>query len=209
MKIYDVSMEIKENMPVYKNKSEKKPEIVATRTLKEGSNESKFVIESHTGTHADAFFHMLANGKKINGINLDKFIGNCVVLDFTKIKDNPITKNDFIKNNYHNKIKKNGIVLLKTRDKELKKFGYNFTYLEKSGAQFLADKKIKLAGIDNLGIERNQKNHETHKILFKKNIPIIEGLELSKIKPGNYFFIGMPLKINSDASPLRAVLVKR
>lgn len=201
-------MKISENMPVYKNKSKKRPKITITRTLKEGSNESKIMIESHTGTHADAFFHMLANGRKMNKISLDKFIGNCIVLDFTRTKGK-ITINDFKKNNNAKKIKENEIILLKTRNKPLTKFDYNFTYLEKSGAEFLANKKIKLVGIDNLGIERNQKNHETHKILFKKNIPIVEGLELSKINPGRYFFIGMPLKIDADASPIRAVLIKR
>ena len=188
MKLYDISMEIKEDMVVYKNKKEKKPKIKITRTLKQGSNESKLEIESHTGTHADAYFHMLAKGKKINKINLDKFIGNCIVIDFTKIKNNKITEKNFKKNK---KIKKNDIVLLKTRNKPLKKFNKNFIYLEKTGAKYLSNKKIKCVGIDNLGVERAQPKHDTHKILFKKNIPIVEGLELSKIKPGRCFFIGL------------------
>jgi len=204
LRIFDISMEISEEMPVYKNKQEKKPKIKVTRILKQGSNESKIYLDAHTGTHADAFYHMLAQGEKINQINLDKFMGNCIVLDLTKIKEK-ITIN-----NLKNKtIKKNDIVLLKTRKKPLKKFNKNFTYLDKSGASFLANKKIKSVGIDALGIERSQEKHETHKILFNKNIPIIEGLELSKIKSGKYFFIGLPLKIkNGDASPIRAALVK-
>ena len=208
MKIYDISMEISNKMPVYKNKAIKKPKIKRTRTIKQGSNESKLEIESHTGTHADAHFHMLAKGKTLEKIGLDKFIGDCIVLDFTKAK-NKITMNDIKKNKNFKKIKNNDIVLLKTRKKLMKKFDYNFTFLEKSGAKFLANKKIKCVGIDNLGIERSQPNHETHTILFKKNISIVEGLELSKIKPGRYFFIGLPLKIkHGDGSPIRAVLVK-
>ena len=90
-----------------------------------------------------------------------------------------------------------------------KEFDFNFIYLEKSCAEFLVSKKIKAVGIDSLGIERNQPNHPTHNILAEKNIPIFEGLDLSKIKQGNYFFHGLPLKIkNGDASPVRAVLVK-
>lgn len=208
MKIYDISLEIREDMAVYKDKADKKPRIIVKRKLNQGANESKLILDAHTGTHADAFFHMLAKGKTIEKIQLEKFIGNCIVLDFTKAKGK-ITISEIKKDNNHKKIKKNDIVLLKTRNKPLKKFDYNFTYLEKTGAKYLADKKIKLIGIDNLGIERNQKNHDTHKTLFKKTIPIIEGLELSKIKPGRYFFIGMPLKIkDGDASPIRAVLVE-
>ena len=201
-------MEIGKNMPVYKNKSEKKPKLKVTRTLKKGANESKLEIDLHTGTHADAYFHMLARGKKINKIHLEKFTGNCIILDLTKVKNNKITISNFKKNKI--KIFKNDIVLLKTRNKILKKFNKNFTYLEITGANYLANKKIKLVGIDNLGIERNQPNHKTHKILFKCNIPIIEGLELSRIKQGRYFFIGLPLKIkDGDASPIRAVLIKK
>jgi len=114
-----------------------------------------------------------------------------------------------MKDNKKNKIKKNDIVLLKTRKKSLKKFDFNFTYLDKTGAKFLADKKVKCVGIDNLGVERSQPKHDTHKILFNRNIPIIEGLDLSKIKAGRYFFIGVPLKVkDADGAPMRAVLVK-
>jgi len=211
MKIYDISMEIREDMVVYKNKRETMPKTKITRTLKQGANESRLEFSIHTGTHADSYSHMLAKGKTIEKIGINKFIGNCVVLDFSSIKEK-ITINDFSnkKSDYKNKIKKNDIVLLKTRNKPLKKFNYNFIYLDKTGAKYLADRKIKCVGTDNLGIERNQPKHDTHKILFKKNIPVIEGLELSRIRQGRYFFIGLPLKIKKgDGAPLRAVLVKR
>lgn len=225
MKIYDISMEIREDMPTYKNKDEKKPKIKITRTIEQGSNESKIDIESHTGTHADAYSHMIANGKTIEKIELDKFIGECLVLDFSD-KRGKITGQDFDEVSRNNKklnkkmgkkeeegimsIKKNDIILLKTRKAPMDSFDFNFTYLDKSGAKFLANKKVKCAGIDCLGIERSQIGHETHKILFEKGIAIVEGLELSRIKQGRYFFIGLPLKIkNGDGSPIRAVLLDR
>ncbi len=203
MKIYDLSPEISEEMAVYKNKTEKKPKIRVTRTLKEGSNETKLEIESHTGSHVDAPYHFLANGKTIEKISLDKFMGKAIVLDFTKIKT-AITENHF----KNKRIQKNDIVLLKTKNKPDKIFNPNFTYLEKSGAQYLASKKVKAVGIDALGIERSQPNHETHKVLLKNDIPIFEGLDLSKVKQGRYFFHGLPLKIrHGDASPVRAILI--
>ena len=209
MKIYDISMEIRNGMPVYKDKPEKRPQIIMTRTLKDGANESRITIDSHTGTHADSYFHMLEKGKTIENIPLEKFHGDCIVMDFTKAKNNAITANDLKNNPGFKKIRNNGIILLKTRNKPMEKFDCNFTYLEKSAAKLLSSKKIKLVGIDNLGIERSQPNHETHSILFSKSIPIVEGLELSSIKPGRYIFIGFPLKIKKgDASPIRAVLVK-
>ena len=206
MKIYDLSPEISEHMAVYKNRLEKRPKIAVTRTIKQGANESKLDIYVHTGSHVDAPYHVLKNGKTIEKISLDKFFGKCIVLDFTKLK-NSITKNDFKK--IKTKIQKADIVLLKTKNKLEKSFNQNFTYLEKTGAEYLAYRKIKAVGIDSLGIERGQPNHETHKILAGKNIPIFEGLELSKVKQGRYLFYGFPLKIRKgDASPVRAILVK-
>ena len=204
--IFDISMEISEGMPVYKNRLEKRPKISVTRTLKEGANESKLDIFVHTGSHVDAPYHVLENGKTIEKISLDKFMGKCIVLDFTKIK-NAITEINFKKLKL--KIRKNDIVLLKTKNKAEKKFNFDFAYLEKSGAEYLVSKKIKAVGIDCLGIERSQPKHETHKILLKNNIPIFEGLDLSKVNQGRYFFHGLPLKIRKgDASPVRAVLIK-
>ena len=204
MKIYDLSPEINEKMAVYKNKVETRPKITIVRTLKEGTNESKIEMHVHSGSHVDAPYHMLGNGKTIEQINLSKFMGQCVVLDFTSVKDS-ITKKHLMKS----KINKNDIVLLKTKNKAEKKFNFNFTFLEKTGAEYLASKKVKAVGTDNLGIERSQPNHPTHKLLLSKNIPIFEGLDLSKVKQGRYLFYGFPLKIKKgDGSPVRAVLAK-
>ena len=206
MKVYDISMEIKEDMVVYKNKKDKKPRIEITSTTKTGNaNESRLHLDAHTGTHVDAPFHFLQNGKKIDSVSTGKFLGECVVVDLTKIKKRGIEKEDFV----NAKIRKNDIVILKTSNTYKKTFDFNFVYLAESGAKFLVSKNIKGVGINALGIERSQPSYGTHKSLLGKGIIIFEGLGLSKIKPGRYFFIGLPLKIkDGDASPIRAVLVK-
>ena len=108
MKIYDLSPEISENMAVYKNQAERRPKFRVTRTLKQGANESKLDIFVHTGSHVDAPYHVLSNGKTIDKIDLNKFMGQCVVLDFTQIKYS-ITKKHLIKF----KVKKNQLVIVK------------------------------------------------------------------------------------------------
>lgn len=206
MKIYDLSPEISGQMAVYKNNPDKRPKIRATRKLKDGANESRLDIYAHTGSHVDAPYHALQNGKTIEKINLGRFMGKAIVIDFTKTLD-AITETNF--KNLKIKIQEGDIVLLKTRNKPIKKFDFDFAYLEKSGARYLASKKIKAVGIDSLGIERGQPNHETHRVLLKNNILIFEGLDLSRAKQGRYLFYGLPLKIRKgDASPVRAVLVK-
>ena len=206
MKIYDISLEISENMGVWKDKDSKRPKIEVTSSTRTGNvNESRLHLDVHTGTHVDAPFHFLQNGKKIDKIPAEKFLGECVVIDLTNIKNRGIEKIDLIKA----RIKKDDIVILKTSNKYNKKFDFNFVYLAESGAKYLTSKNIDGVGINALGIERNQPGYNTHKSLLSKNIIIFEGLELSKINHGRYFFIGLPLKIkDGDASPMRAVLVK-
>ncbi len=206
LKIYDISLVIEESMGVWKDKGSKRPKIEVTSTLETGNaNESRLHLDAHTGTHADAPFHFLQNGKKIDDIEVDRFLGECIVVDLTKIKNRGIEKRDLI----NAKIRKNDIVILKTSNKYKKTFDFYFVYLAESGAKFLVSKNIKGVGINALGIERNQPEHSTHKALLSKGIIIFEGLELSKIKAGRYFFIGMPLKVKgADGAPMRAVLVK-
>ena len=204
MKIHDISIEITESMIVWKDREHKKPKFqIISRYEDNGANESRIDMDMHTGTHADAPFHMLKSGKKLNEIPLDKFIGKCRVLDLTNAKGK-ITKDDLKKF----EINKGDIILIKTKNKVEAKFDIKFPFVDKTGASYLAKKKIKTLGVDSLGVERGQPNHETHKILFESDIAIIEGLDLSKINQGSCFLIALPLKINADAAPLRAVLVE-
>jgi len=48
---------------------------------------------------------------------------------------------------------------------------------------------------------------ETHQILLRAGIWIIEGLDLAHVEPGRYELICLPLKIAAgDGAPARAVL---
>jgi arylformamidase len=203
MKIIDISREICEGMTTYKNNEEKKPVITQTRTISEGSNECIISMNSHTGTHIDAPYHIFNNGKKIDELPLEYFYGKCKVFDLTSL-DEKITKSDLDKLD----INENDIVLFKTKNSFENEFDFDFVYLDKIAAQYLVDRKIKTVGIDSLGIERNQPEHETHKLLLRNNIPILEGLDLQNAENGEYTLCCFPLKLNIDGSPVRAVLIK-
>lgn len=205
MKIYDVSMDINYCMPVYKNKDEKKPIINRVQDfLTASSYESKITMDMHTGTHLDAPLHMIDGGKNIDTIPLEKFIRNCKVIDFTEIEEK-ITKDNLVQKD----IQKDDFIILKTKNSYIDKFDDDFAFLDKSGAKYLKEIGIQGIGIDALGIERNQPEHETHKILLGAEIIILEGLRLKEVEEGEYFLYAPPLKINEvEAAPTRAVLVK-
>jgi arylformamidase len=208
MQIIDISIKIHPDMVVYKNKEENRPVIRQTRSIEAGdrARESEICLNSHTGTHIDAESHFLKDGAGISGFGLDHFIGSCKVIDLTsakeKISDKDLENKD---------IQAGNIILFKTANSIRKSpdFDFNFIYIDKTAARFLADKKIKTVGIDALGIEREQPDNETHKTLLSNHIAIIEGLDLANVEAGEYFLICPPLSLgNTDASPARAVLVK-
>jgi len=208
MQIIDISMEIYPDMVVYKNREIKRPEFIVTRSMTKGdkANESRICIDSHTGTHIDSFRHFLEDGGTTSEISLHHFIGPCRVLDFMDV-DGGINAEHLKKR----KIEEGDIILLKTRNSlwDRNEFDFEFVYLEKTGAQYLADKKIKSVGIDGLGIERNQPNSETHKTLLGNGIPIIEGLSLKNADEGEWTLFCLPLRLRGlDAAPARAALVK-
>ncbi len=204
MKIYDISMSIHPDMPIYKNKAEKIPVFEVTRDFSSGSVfESKITIDMHTGTHLDSPLHVIENGKTIGSIDLFKVITKCKVIDMTHI-ETKITRTDLEQVN----IIPGDFVLFKTKNSYTNKYEDSFIYLDESGAQYLRDKKIKGVGIDSLGIERNQPGHPTHKLLLGSDILILEGLRLAEVNEGEYFLIALPLKVDrAEACPVRAVLL--
>lgn len=205
MVIYDISMTIEKSMGVYKNIEEKRPIIKFEKKIpKDSINESSMYMNLHTGTHIDAPYHVDDMGDSIEVIDLNRLITKCRVLDLTRIVGG-ITKEDLMDKN----IRAGEFLLLKTRNSFTEEFDPDFIFLEKTGAEYLAEKQIIGVAIDSFGIERAQPEHETHKILFRMGITIIEGIRLKEIEESEYFMRALPLKIKGvDGAPARIVLIK-
>lgn len=204
MDIYDISMPISHNMPVYNGKSAKRPVITVDGDFTTGAvYESRINMNLHTGTHIDTPLHLLPGGGTIEALALKRVVRKCKVLDLQAVQEGitgehlaskPIAPGDF--------------VLLKTRNSFEHILEDQFVYLEKSGALLLKDRCISGVGIDALGIERGQIGHETHKILLGADIVILEGLRLGDVPEGEYLLVAAPLFIGGvEAAPVRALLI--
>ena len=205
MEIYDISMQIDYNMPVYKGKESKRPLLEVEKDFDNSDIfESKISMNMHTGTHIDSPLHMLKGGKSIQETEPEKMINKCRVLDLVHVKEK-ITKKDLESET----IIEGEFVLLKTKNSFEDLLEGEFIYLDSDGAEYLKEKKIVGVGIDGLGIERNCKEHTTHKILLSQGISIIEGLRLKQVASGEYVLLAAPLNIKgAEASPVRALLIE-
>ncbi len=204
-KIYDISMPISADMPVYKGKEEKRPiRIVESDHLTGSVYESSIKMNLHTGTHLDRSLHMIPNGETMDTFRFEELITECVVLDLTEVSD-AVTAGDLISK----ELRWGDFVLLKTRNSLEPILEGNFVYLEKSGAKYLAGLKVRGVGIDALGIERGQPGHETHLALMENGAHILEGLRLTDVKEGRYELVALPLNIaGAEAAPVKAILIE-
>jgi arylformamidase len=205
MATYDISMPIQSGMSVYKNKQEKQPIFSQQNRLAEGGSfETTITMNVHTGTHLDFPLHMMTNGQNSSQFDVHRLLRDVRVIDCGQLD---VIDETFLQSQH---LKTGEFILLKTKSSQHETFLFDFPYLSKNGASFCVKKKIAGVGIDALGIERDQPGHETHQLLMKANILILEGLRLAKVPAGIYQMIALPLSIPKlDALPVRAILLSK
>ena len=160
----------------------------------------------HAGTHMDAPRHFKKSGSGIDKMPPSAVIGKARVIE---IKDDELINVEEIR---PHRIKKGERILFKTKNSKSKwinkPFNKKFIHLSTDAASFLAGRKVQMIGVDYLSIGGYQGNGaEVHDIILKAGIWVVEGLDLTKIEPGEYEIICLPIKIaGSDGAPARAIL---
>jgi arylformamidase len=208
MKIYDITVPVSENVPIYEGDPKVKIEVAHSIAKGDAANVTQLCFGAHTGTHVDAPNHFIDGTRKVHELDLEKLIGNCRVVE---IEESVAAIEPEHVENLENVER----VLFKTRNSEFWNemetgFRKDFTYLTPEAAQILVSKNIKLVGIDYLSVEKfGSSDFATHITLLEKEIVIIEGLDLRSVAAGDYELICLPLKVVSptgDGAPARTVL---
>ena len=172
-------------------------------------NVSKMEMCCHAGTHMDGLNHFIKDGAPLETVPLDAVIGPCRVIE---IKDDDCVKPAELKKH---KLRKGERILLKSRNSKRQwwneEFDTRFIHISREAAQHLVACGIRTIGIDYLSVGGYQRDGvECHQVILGAGIWIIEGLDLTKVRPGKYDLICLPVKIrNSDGAPARAILRRR
>ena len=172
----------------------------------DGANVSTISMGSHTGTHVDAPIHFLQSGKGIDKLPMSVAIGRARVIQIEDAQS--IRPGELISH----KIRRGERILLKTGNStrcwQSRSFVEDFVYLSSEAAKFLVDRGVRMVGIDYLSVGGFKKDGAaTHRYLLEAGIWIVEGLDLSKVEPGAYILVCLPLKIvGGDGAPARVVL---
>ncbi|HEX6543412.1 MAG TPA: cyclase family protein [Ktedonobacterales bacterium] len=202
----DVSVPLKSGMVHWPDN----PPVVIERMMSisrgDAANVSKMSLGSHTGTHMDAPIHYVPGGIGIDQMPLTATLGHARVIEISdpeSIKPDELTS--------HN-IQRGERILFKTLNSvrcwQTDDFVKDFVYISHEAAHYLATVGAQTVGVDYLSVGGFYKDGpETHRALLEAGIWIIEGLNLSQVRPGSYDLICLPLKVvGGDGAPARAIL---
>ena len=206
--IYDITIPINNDTPVWTGDKEVK--IQRDRTIAAGADYNVSLLEMgvHTGTHMDAPYHVMDAGGTVDKIPLEQLIGQAqVVVVPPEIES--INANFLSFCGLSEGVER---VLFKTRNSKFwndqpLRFREDFIGVDASGARWLTEQGVILAGIDWFSISPMQDLRTPHEILLGAGTVILENLDLRKVPAGSYELICLPLKLmGTDGAPVRAIL---
>ena len=203
----DISVPLQSQMPIW-------PESIGynlTQTMRleagDPANVSRLDCDVHVGTHIDAPRHFVQDGDTIEQIPLELLVGPTVVGHMPDIE--AITAKELADLGLPPDTQR---LLLRTRNSKLwavgeAAFKKDYVALTPDAARWVVEQDIRLIGVDYLSVQRFHDGPETHQILLGAGVVILEGLDLTDVKPGTYELVCLPLKlVGAEGAPARAIL---
>jgi arylformamidase len=193
------------------------------RHWKLGDNgaQGRWTLGDHWGTHLDAPIHVLPGAPAVDEVDLQRLVGEAVVLDCRFARGRGISAADLQRAKPG--VRAGDIVLLYTDEVPgtLDAFVTEQTYVTTDGAEWLVSNRVKAVGVEPSGFEHVYQRvvvdqcyrpdvenpWPAHRICLAADIYIIEGLtNLSSIAGERVQFAALPLPVpGSSGSPVRAV----
>ena len=194
--IYDISQPLFESVVF---PGDPKPEKLPLRRMDEGSayNLTGMRLCLHNGTHVDAPYHFLNEGKTIDHVSLTKFIGPAWVESHA----GDVSAEDA------GRILERAAAAHPGAEKRILLKGPATVTLE-------AARVFAAAGIDLIGNESQTVGPEdapaaVHLVLLGAEVVLLEGIRLSQVPDGAWMLNCAPLNLSGcDGSPCRAVLLE-
>ncbi|MBI3062145.1 MAG: cyclase family protein [Deltaproteobacteria bacterium] len=213
MEMVDLSRVIYDGMP----KIPALPEVHVQKffSLEKGHplNVTELSLPCHAGTHVDAPVHIVPNGKSIEELPLECFVGPGAVIAVKKQGGEEITARDLDGSGV--KVNRGDILMLYTGwDEKFESADYNLhPYLSVDAAEWIVRKGVKLLGIDCITVDLptplrpKDFAFPVHQTLLGNDVLIAENVaNLGKIVGKKTRILALPLRIKgSDAGHARIV----
>ena len=210
MKIYDISQEVF-SCEVFPGDPVPQSELLCSIEEGEFYNLTVFHMCAHNGTHVDAPFHFVGDGKTIDEVGLEPFVGMAYVAEH----DGVVTAEDAERILEKAKQAAQGTddVLRKSQQakgdaaKRILIKGNAEVSLE--AAEVFANAGIFLIGNESQTVGPEDAPMAVHLVLLKAGVVLLEGIRLEQVPEGTYLLNAAPLNLGgADGAPCRAVLIE-
>lgn len=207
MAIYDISRPIAPGMAVWPG--DRPFERAWTMRIADGEpvNVSAITMSPHTGTHADAPYHVDEMGRTADALPLEAYVGSATVIERRGVAS--LTRDDLAELDLA-RIERL-LVKSETSDLDGETWPERFLTLMPDVAELLGEKGIQLVGLDTPSVDPQESQAlDAHKRLASHGVVHLENLWLRDVPPGHYWLSAIPLRLEGlDAAPVRAVLMAR
>ena len=191
-KIYDISQEVF-SCAVYPGDPRPEKQLVYSTGEGDLYNLTTFAMCAHNGTHIDAPFHFLHNGKTVDRMDLSVFVGAC----FVARHRGDVTAADAEE------------ILRKAAGAQRILIAGKVTVTAEAAEVFAAG-GIKLLGNEGQTVGPEDAPMQVHLILLGKEVALLEGIVLTGVPEGRYFLSAAPLNLGgTEGAPCRAYLIDR
>lgn len=195
MKIYDISQEVF-GCQVYPGDPTPKKRVISSMEKGDLYNLTAFSMCAHNGTHIDAPFHFIKDGKTVDSVSLDTFIGMAYVAEYNEIVSADDATEILEKAKKQNSEAAKRILI--KGDAEV----------SAEAAKVFAESNILLLGNESQTVGPENAPMEVHLILLGAGAVLLEGIRLAEVSEGVYFLNAAPLNLSgADGSPCRAILI--
>ena len=200
--IYDITRKVTSTLPVWPGDMPFTPTPV-TR-MAEGAlvNLTTLTMTAHIGSHADAYYHYIADGADIAQMPLDIYIGPARLVTVSR-RDGPLAPDEV------GDIAGVQRLLIRSHVSDLDEvWPDQFPYLSVALVEWLAEAGVRLVGLDSPSVDAlESEDLPCHHALFRRGMVNLEGLYLRDVPDGDYELIALPLRLEGVCgSPVRAIL---
>ena len=195
MKIYDISQEVF-SCRIYPGDPTPEKKILSSMENGDLYNLTAFSMCAHNGTHIDAPRHFLKDGKAVDAMGLESFVGMAYVAEHRGIVsgDDAARIMESAKAQNLEAAKR---ILIKG-DAEV----------SAEAAKVFADAGILLLGNESQTVGPEDAPMQVHLILLSANVVLLEGIRLAEVSQGVYLLNAAPLNLSgADGAPCRAILI--
>ena len=193
MKIYDISQEVF-SCKVFPGDPAPERDVLCSMEDGEFYNLTAFYMCAHNGTHVDAPFHFVRDGKTIDEVGLEPFVGSAYVAEHEGV----VTAEDA------------KFMLQKAEGDAAKRLlikGNAEVSLE--AAEVFAKAGLLLIGNESQTVGPEDAPMAVHLVLLKAGVALLEGIRLEQVPEGTYLLNAAPLNLGgAGGAPCRAVLIK-